>query len=261
MERFLARLERRFGGIAVENLSSLIAGGMAIALVLSMLRPEFKSLLVLDLDAVRHGQVWRLVSYLFLPRDTSLVWALFDIYMVWMIARALETHWGAFKFNAYYAFGMMGAMVAAWITGQGFGNFALNLSMFFAYATLFPDFEFMIFFILPVKVKWLALLAVAFTVFEFFSFGVSGKAALVAAYGNYFLFFGGTLLALVRRRRSAISQSERRRSFRPPAEVIARGRACAICGANETDGADIRVCSCEKCGGPRNLCLPHARNH
>ncbi len=254
-------MERRFGRLAIENLSSLIAGGMAIALVLTLLRSEFKSLLVLDLDAVRHGQVWRLVSYLFLPRDTAPIWAIFDIYIVWLIARALETHWGAFKFNAYYLFGMVGATLAAWLSGEGVGNLALNLSMFFAFATLFPDNEFMIFFVLPVKVKWLALITVAFTVFQFFSVGVAGKAALVAAYGNYFLFFGGTLVALLRRRRTTIAQADRRTSFRPPREVVTKGRACALCGANESDGADIRVCSCEKCGSPRNLCLPHARNH
>lgn len=260
MERFLARLERRFGRFAIENVGTFIAGGMAIVFVLSLIRPEFVSMLYLDLGLVRRGQLWRLVSYLFLPRSTSPIWVLLDIYMVWLIARALEVHWGAFKLNVYYFVGMLGAMAAAWITGGGEGNWALNLSMFFAYATLFPENEFLIF-IIPVKVKWLALIAAAFTAYSFLGLDPSGKAALIAAFANYFVFFGGTLFALLRNRRVSIAQAERRQSFRPPRQVVREGRTCAICGASETDGADIRVCSCEKCGQPRTLCLPHARNH
>lgn len=264
-------MERRFGRLAIENLTLLIVGGMAAVFVLTLLRPSFEDALTLDLAQVRRGQVWRLVTYLFLPPTHSIVWAIFGLYWLWMVGSALENEWGSFKFNAYYLVGMIGTTVAAWATGSAESNSYLNLSLFFAFATLFPDYQLLLFFVLPVRVKWLALLSAIGLVAGFVLGSWATRGAILAALSNYFLFFSGTLVARLRQRNQAVRQAARRESFRPPPTLMdtsqaagqAMGaRSCAICGVKEVDGADIRVCTCEKCGGsPRNLCLEHARNH
>jgi hypothetical protein len=86
------------------------------------------------------------------------------------------------------------------------------------------------------------------------------RAGIIAAMSGYFLFFSGTLLDILRRRNLQVRQAARRVSLGPPPDPVA-SRVCAICGKTQEDGADIRVCSCAKCGGPRSLCLEHARNH
>ncbi len=260
MDRLLARLERRLGKYAVENVPFLIVGGMAAVYVLCMARPEFEGLLTLDLGMVRHGQVWRLVTYLFIPTSHSILWILFELYWVWLIGSNLDAEWGAFKFNVYYLVGMIGTTVAAALTDGTGGNLYLNMSLFLAFATLFPDYQIFLFLLLPVKVKWLAWVDAALLAYALVTGGWSTRAAVIAALANYLLFFGGTIWQTWRGRNLQVRQAARRASNRPPAPATG-GRACAICGAREDDGADIRVCSCDKCGGPRTLCLPHARNH
>jgi membrane associated rhomboid family serine protease len=221
MDRLLARLERTIlGRLAIERLTMFIVGGMAIAYVLCRARPEFLLQLYLIPQLVP-TQPWRLVTFLFLPPQRSEIWVLLALYFTYLIGSSLEQEWGALKFNVYYLLGAVGTAAAAWITGSPYvTNEYLNLSLFFAFATIFPDYEIR-------------------------------------------LFFAGHIAALAKGRRMLVRQAARRAEQRPQAtEREADTRACAICGAKQDDGADIRVCSCEKCGGvPRQLCLEHARNH
>ena len=261
MDRILARLERRFGRFAIGNLTTFIVLGMAIVFMMSMVRPDVIERLALDMRAVRRGEVWRLVTYLFIPRSLSFFWILFTLGWVWMLGNGLEGQWGAFKFNVYYLLGMLGTTFAAVLTGQALGNYYLNLTLVFAFATLAPDYEVLLL-ILPVKMKWLAWLSVAFLAKDVLLGDWAVRAAIAVAMLNYLLFFAPALAAVVGGKERRRAQAVQRASWGPP--PAAATRACAICGAREDDGADIRVCPCEKCkatGGPRTLCLEHARNH
>ena len=263
MDRLLARLERTFlGRLAIERLTTFIVGGMAITYVLCQVRPEFQERLLLRRELVL-TQPWRLVSFLFVPPERSLIWVFLALYFTWLIGTNLEQEWGALKFNLFYFLGAVGTAAAGFITGAAQDNLFLNTSLFFAFATLFPDYEIRLFFVLPVKVKWLGMISAALVLFQFVMGGVGEKVAIGAVFANYLLFFGGHILALVRGRRMMVRQAARRAEQRPQAtEREEDVRVCAICGAKQVDGADIRVCSCEKCGGvPRQLCLEHARNH
>lgn len=263
MDRLLARLERTFlGKLAIERLTTFIVGGMAITYVLCLARPEFELQLVLIPQLIT-TQPWRLVTFLFLPPQTSMIWVLFSLYFTWLIGSNLEHEWGPLKFNLFYLLGAIGTAAAGIITGTAQTNIYLNLSLFFAFATLFPDYEIRLFFILPVKIKWLGMLSAAFIVYQFAVGEMSTRAAIIVVFANYLLFFAGHIAALVKGRRTLVRQAARRAEQRPQAtEREADVRACAICGAKQEDGADIRVCSCDKCGNvPRQLCLDHARSH
>jgi membrane associated rhomboid family serine protease len=268
MDRLLARLERTLGRFAIERLITFIVGGMAIVFLLSQAKPEFLSYLRLDPSRALK-EPWRFVTYLFIPPSDSTIWVLFALYWTWLIGANLEQEWGAFKLNVYYLIGALGTTAAAWITGEPQANFWLNTSLFFAFATVFPNYEIYVFFIIPIRVKWLALLTLAFVGLNFFAGDIGVKAAIAVALGNYLLFFAGHLLALARGQQLQMRQAVRRTQFRPAktertsdvGSAASASRACAICGARQDEGADIRVCSCEKCGGPRELCLEHARNH
>jgi membrane associated rhomboid family serine protease len=262
MDRLLARLERRLGRFAIERLTLYIVGGMAIVFVMSLAKPDFVTRLHLDWELVKRGQVWRLVTYLFIPEGDRW-WILLQLYFLWLIGSNLENEWGAFKFNAFYFLGMLGTTVAAAIVGVA-GNTWLNMTLFLAFATLFPDYEILLFFIVPIRVKWLALVSAGFLVYSAVVGGWPTRAAILAGVANYLVFFAGHLLGLMKDRSLQVKQAARRASMRPQASSSPNlgRRSCAICGRREEDGADIRVCSCEKCGGqPRTLCLEHARNH
>ena len=263
MDRLLARLERTFfGRLTIEQLTTFIVGAMAVAYVLCLVRPEFRDVLMFDPRLLK-TQPWRVVSFLFVPPETSMIWVFFSLYWTWMVGTNLENEWGAFKFNTFYIVGALGTIAAAFISGAATGNEFLNLSLFLAFATIFPDYTIRLFFLIEIKVKWLALLSAGFMVFRAIDGGFGERMAIVASFANYFLFFGGHLVAMAQGRRLVVRQAARRAQQRPQAEEREEeSRACAICGAKAEDGADIRVCSCEKCGGvSRQLCLEHARNH
>jgi hypothetical protein len=259
MDRLLARLERRFGEYAIGNLTGIIVAGMAAAFLLGMVRPDLIGMLTLDIDSVEHGQVWRLFTYLFLPRTTSILWIFFSLGFVYYIGSSLEAHWGSFQFNVYYLAGMAGTLGAGFLTHGEQTNYWLNMSLMLAFGTLFPEEEIRFFFI-GIPAKWLALVDAAYMVFGLVTGDWAERAGIVAAMSGYFLFFSGTLIRLLRSRNLAVRQAALRVSLTgPPSPPV--GRVCAICGASQDEGADIRVCTCDKCGTPRALCLVHARNH
>lgn len=270
MERLLARLERRIGRFAIPNLTFWIVGGMALTFIVIYMKPEAIEYFVLD-RALAPKQPWRFVSYLFLPSSFQLIWIIFSLYWTWLIGTNLESEWGSFKLNVYYLIGVVGTTAAAWITGLPQTNIWLNTSLFFAFATIFPDYEILLFFIVPIRVKWLALFTAAGIAYYLFEGDNGVRAAIAVALANYFVFFGGHLVALAKGQRLQMKQAVRRSAFRAPvrerdderrSEAPANDRVCAICGKRQSDGADIRVCNCEKCGGvARELCLEHARNH
>lgn len=264
MDRLLARLERRLGRFAIPNLMYYIVGGMAIVWVLGMARPGFIDALRLDLDAIRHGQVWRLVTFMFIPPETSPIFIILMLYWTWMIGANLEGEWGAFKLNLYYLLGALFTIVVAAFAGPS-GNTWLNLSMYLAFATLFPDFQIYVMWVIPIRVKWVGMLIGAGLIVGFALGDWSARGAILAGVANYLIFFTGHFVDLLKRRNLVVRQTARRTSLSPPPAVeraAKSARVCAICGKSEADDADIRVCTCEKCGGkPRNLCLEHARNH
>jgi hypothetical protein len=270
MDRLLARLERRLGRYAIENVATYIVGGMGLVFLLVVMRPELLRLIVLSPQEVAHGQVWRLVSYVFIPpytdfdlRPFTLLFLVFTLQIAWTIGSSLEAEWGAFKLNVYYVVGMLGTTVAAFVTRGAQANAFLNLSLLLAFATLFPEYEILLFFIIPIRMRWIGWLAFAFTCYAFAMGEWVERGGIIAALSNYLLFFWGDIARVIRG--GARVQARQKRSSAPPPRAL-EGRVCAICGAREGDGADIRVCSCEKCKGAtggqvRTLCLEHARSH
>lgn len=265
MERLLGRLERRFGRYAVPNLILFIVGGTAIVWALALSKPEFEWRLMLDWHAVRRGELWRLLTFVFIPPPVSGIWLLFYLYFTWWVGSSLEQHWGAFKFDLYYLAGTV-AMIAAsavagrmantWIGGSNVGLLAL------AFATVFPDVEIYVLLFIPVRAKWLGAIGAAWLAYMFASGGFATRAGIVAEAATYALFFGAHWSRVLQGQRVVARQQARRASMEPSAQPVFGKRQCALCGAREADGADIRVCSCEKCGGtPRLLCLEHARKH
>jgi membrane associated rhomboid family serine protease len=262
MDRLLARLERRLGRFAVPNLIMYVVAGMAIVWVLAKVRPEVLWRLDLDMAEVHRGQLWRLVTFLFIPTSMSDITFLITLSFTWWVGTSLEQHWGSFKFNVYYLVGAVGTILAAAVVGpSSTSNFLLNMSLFMALATLFPDVEILLFFILPVRAKWLGFIDAALLVFFFVVGDWSERAAVVAAVANYTIFFSGHWSGFFRSQALQAKQRARLDEFQGSKPQAHGNRVCAICGAREADGADIRVCSCEKCGGPRALCLEHARKH
>jgi hypothetical protein len=163
------------------------------------------------------------------------------LWFLWFIGEGLERAWGPFRLTLYFVVGMIGTTMAAFFFGSNFSNGMLITSLFFAFARFYPDEVIYILFILPVKIKWLAWIYAAFLMLGFFLGPNSYRAALIASFINYFIFFGPEIIHQARHRHDV---STRRRRFeahsRSPTETLHR---CAVCGATELSdpNLDFRV--------------------
>ena len=237
----LDKLERRVGFIAVPGLIRIIVTFNALVFGLVLLNPGFESYLALDMERIRAGEVWRLVTYIFVPQIQHFLWVAIALWFLWFIGDGLERAWGPFRLTLYFLVGMLGTTLAALVTDAQFSNRMLFTTIFFAFAFFYPDEVIYLFFILPVKIKWLAWVYAAFLLFGFVVQTNSYRLGLIAALSNYFIFFGPQMFHQARNRQSIASRRKRfevqTRSAQEPLHK------CATCGATELSdpNLDFRV--------------------
>jgi membrane associated rhomboid family serine protease len=239
--RWLDTLERRFGYLGIPGLIRIIVAFSALVFLLVRLNPDFISALDLNPERLRHGEIWRLVTYIFIPQTFSFLWIIFVLWFLWFIGDGLEHAWGPFRLTLYFLVGMIGTTAAALFFGSNFSNTMLIASLFYAFARFYPDQVIYVLFILPVKIKWVAWVSAAFLLLGFFVNSNSYRMATVAALSNYLIFFGPEIVYQARHRHEV---SSRRRRF----EVQSRSETeplhkCAVCGATELSdpNLDFRV--------------------
>ncbi len=256
-------LEKRLGKYAIPQLITYIVGINALVYILSYAMPQSAAIRKLWLDPQRilQGEVWRLITWIFIPPSSSLIWIFFILYFYYMIGIGLEREWGSFRFNLYYFAGMLATVLAAFITGQGTTAIYLNLSLFLAFAALYPHYEILIFFILPVKVKYLAWLNWAFIAYTILTAPPADKAAAAVSVSNYVLFFGRDILSTIRNRGSAIQRKKSFvRSFYAPSQKGSIHK-CTTCGMTEDDDITMEFRYCATCEGDYEYCMNHLKMH
>lgn len=150
---------------------------------------------------VLKGEIWRLITYIFIPPQSSIFLILFVLYLYFIIGNSLEYEWGSFKLNIYYLIGMIGSIFIAMLTGYSDATY-LNLSLFLAFAYLFPNHEVRLFFIFPIRVKYLAYLYWIFIMLTMVFGSLSSQVAALVSVSNYFLFFGFEILKNIKTRRN-----------------------------------------------------------
>ena len=197
-------LERRLAPFAVPNLMKIIVFGQAAVYLLTWLWPvslgggSLVSLLALTRAGLFRGQIWRLVTFLFVPTSSSPIFLLISLYFYWFIGTRLEAYWGKVRFCLFYLIGALGAVLAALITGYA-GNTYLNLSIFFAYASVWPEEQVLLFMIVPVRMKYLALLDAALYLISFIRGGAAARVTILLCLANVALFVGGNWLSLLKK--------------------------------------------------------------
>src|SRR5256714_13081922 len=152
---WLDRLERRFDFLAVPGLIRIVIGFTALVWALMWLNPNLRFALDLDPARIRHGELWRLVTYIFIPQTPSL-WVVLALWFLWFIGEGLERAWGPFRLTLYFLVGMIGTTLAAVVSNSQFSSQMLFTTLFFAFAHFYPEEIIYLFFILPLKVKWIA---------------------------------------------------------------------------------------------------------
>jgi hypothetical protein len=256
----LSKLERLLGRFAITNLSLYLIIGQVFFWGLAMMISFDLGNIALLPVAVLAGEVWRLFTFLLVPPNAHPVFIAFAWYIFYIMGTALEHYWGAFRFCAFIGIGWLLTAAVSFATPLTYGsNVFLAGSVFLAFAYLNPDFELMLFFILPVKIKWLALL-------QWIGYGYvlvvgpwSGRFAVLAATGNFLLFFSSDILSQIRtgRRRMTHQASV----FAASSDEHEPRHRCRICGKTDLSDPKMDFRYCSKCGGNQCYCSDHIFNH
>ena len=264
IERFCAK-HPNFG---IPRLMLYVAIGNAAFWLLGVVNARLWPYLVFDPYLVLHGQVWRLISFAFIPPSTGML-ALIAIYFYYWIGSTLEQYWGTPQFTIYFFTGIILTVLYGFliyfITGVSIPITAeyVYLSMFFSFAVLFPDMQVLLFFVIPVKMKWLAILDAAFFVYGILTASFPMNLLPVVAVLNFFLFCGGDLLRMLPRRPSAKTVNFRRESERIRREQRDQlyRHKCAVCGRTDVTNPELEFRYCSRCAGYHCFCQDHINNH
>ncbi|MEX2170633.1 MAG: hypothetical protein WD851_15060 [Pirellulales bacterium] len=261
--KWMKRLERRFGRYAVPNIVPALVVGQIVVYGLSYWEslqgrpPKILETIWLLPDRVLAGEVWRVFTFLIQPPQVPLIWLLLGWYLLYMYSSVLERDWGVFKFNLYLLIGWIATVaVSFFIPPFTATNAYLYTSLFLAFAQLYPDFTFMIYFVLPVKAKWLALLTWLTFAIAIFEGGWPQFWLVLATVADFLLFFAGSLWRYVRHR-------QRRHRFEKmaPTAKKAMSHECRVCGLTSDMAPKVSFRYCSQCSGQQCYCPDHIRSH
>lgn len=268
---FLNKLERRFGRYAIPNLMLYIIIINAAGFVSSLFYPRFLYYTCWSMNAILHGQVWRLVTFIMTPFEEDIFSFLLYALVYYSIGNALERTWGAFRFNLYVFTGLFGHILAGVLVYFLFhvdmllmSTSYLNMSLFLALAMTYPDTQFLLFFLIPIKAKWMAAVSGIFLAAEFVRGDMTSRVTIIMSLINFILFaFLNRNLA----NRSNLKDVKRRREFRQKMRQAQYEAArkpmhkCVVCGRTDKDFPDLEFRYCSKCDGAYEYCMEHLYTH
>ena len=190
MNNWLNRLERKYGRYSIPNLTNILVAGQILVLAIELFVDRtITGWLGLNRFLLLQGQVWRVISFVFIPfSGGSILSVVLGIYFTWFVGTALEREWGDFRFNLYVLLGMAGAWLACLLTGSA-DTYCLSLSLLLAFAMLYPELQVLLFFVIPIRVKYFGIFAAVLWVFSFLGASLPGKLDYLLSMLNVWLFF------------------------------------------------------------------------
>ena len=277
---FLNKMERKYGRYAIHNLTKYMIGCYAIGYILvyfgQMFGGNFFQYLLLSPYHIMHGQIWRIVSWILIPPSSSnIIFVLIMLSFYYYLGTALERTCGAFRYNVYILGGMLctviGAFILYFISGQNemlslingmsFSTYYINLSIFLAFAMNYPDMEVLFMMIIPIKIKYLALLDVAYLLYDLIRGGWGTRTVIIASLLNFIIYF----LMTRNYRRISPQEIHRKQQFKkavhPQMTPGGTRHKCAVCGRTEKDGEHLEFRYCSKCNGNYEYCQDHLFTH
>lgn len=303
---FIYKLERKFGRFAIKNISLVLIICYGIGYAISYIKPELLTYFTLDPYAIIHGQVWRLFSWIVIPpSETNIFFAAMMMFFYFSVGTTLERTWGAFQYNLYLFSGMFFTIIGSFLlmafcyifksddfitlsysvgdnvlygkaaffryASGSFSTYYVNMSIFLAYATTFPDNRVLLMFFIPVKIKILGIIYGAVLVFEIISAVVMGgygsyvvPFVIGSSMLNFLIFFFTTrkYIRMNRQQRKIHNEFKRKvREHKLDEKLGVAKHKCAVCGKTENDGDDLVFRYCSKCNGAYEFCQEHLYTH
>ena len=301
---------RRF---VIPNLTLWLIAGYVVGYIISMVNSSFLYWLSLDPYKILHGQVWRLITWVIIPPNMlgsdplGLLFVLLMLFCCYSIGNILERAWGTVKYNIFIFTGIALAIVCAFIylliirfSGSyeafvamenanmamdwfAFSTYYINVSIYIVFAMTYPNDIVRLYFVIPIKMKWLGIVDTIYLIYIFLIGYTPEKAAVVAALLNCLIFYlsnirGKTLNPYQIHRRNSFNRAYRQgmsnagrtrntggiTSSTTDVKMNPRSQTrhkCAICGKTEVSDPDMEFRYCSKCAGSYEYCSTHLFTH
>lgn len=280
--KFIDKLERKFGRFGIPNLTIYMIVCYVIGYALMIVNPGILNWLSLEPAYILRGQVWRLVTWVLYPPSTSgVLWfAIAVLFFYYPIGTSLERTIGTFKYTLYILSGVIFTILGAFIlyfllggnvlVGNVFSTYYISLSTFLAYAMCYPDMQVLLMFIIPVKMKWMAIFYVVIVVYEMIQYVMAGAwylvIPIVASLLNFIIFYFGTKDLSRYNPKEIHRRNEFRRAMEPQGRMKSGSGSvtkhkCAICGRTELDDPNLEFRFCSRCNGNYEYCQDHLFTH
>ena len=280
--KFIDKLERKFGRFGIPNLTIYMIVCYVIGYALMIVNPGILNWLSLEPAYILRGQVWRLVTWvLYLPSTSGVLWfAIAVLFFYYPIGTSLERTIGTFKYTLYILSGVIFTILGAFIlyfllggnvlVGNVFSTYYISLSTFLAYAMCYPDMQVLLMFIIPVKMKWMAIFYVVIVVYEMIQYVMAGAwylvIPIVASLLNFIIFYFGTKDFSRYNPKEVHRRNEFRRAMEPQGRMKSGSGSvtkhkCAICGRTELDDPNLEFRFCSRCNGNYEYCQDHLFTH
>ncbi len=287
------KLERKFGKYAVPHLTAVLICCYIVGYLLQLMNSDIVYYMRLEPALILQGQIWRLITWIIIPPSSLSIWTFIMLFFYFSIGTSLERVWGDFRYNVYILGGMLITILAAFVCyfifgssismGSAFSTYYICMSIMLAYAATFPDAQVLLYFVFPVKMKWLGWIygaLLAYDVLTYVRAVLSGITiawiyviAILASLANFVIFF------FLNRRNNHVhlnhEQRTARKQFRQASgssrpsgstEAANQGRVvprhrCDICGRTDVSNPELEFRYCSKCNGAHEYCSDHLFTH
>ncbi len=283
-------LRRKLEKYAIPNLTLYLIICYGIGYLMQYLVPAGYQYLMLDPFLVLKGQVWRLVTWILIPPDSSnIFFVLITLYLYYSLGGLLERIWGTYKYNVYLFSGLLFTILGAFVlcgysvlmgaqptmytglyvlnngSAVYFGQFStyyINMSIFLACAASIPDVQVLLMFLFPIKVKWLGIVYGIILLVNCIQGGIATWIVVIFSLLNFLVFF----LRSKGKMHLSVGQIKRQQEFHQKMRAAGQTKGitrhkCAVCGRTELDGDDLEFRFCSKCNGNYEYCQYHLFTH
>lgn len=261
----------------IPNLMLYISLGSALVYLFSQFSGNYilYYYLAFDRELILQGQLWRLISYPLTYGTNSLLLTAISLFCYYSLGRAMEHVWGTLKFNLFYLSGVLMMDIFCMIFGGRAAVTYLNLSLFLGYATMYPNAQFLLFFIIPVRAWIFALVDLALVLLSLITDPFPANIFSVISLANYFLFFGKDVLNVIpltwRIKLGRASAGKAKKATGPKVVIFTNTKThpetppyshrCTVCGRTDISDPELEFRYCSRCNGYYCYCQDHINSH
>lgn len=268
---WISKLERKFGRFAISRLTLLLIGSNAIGYLIAYTMPHLLLYLTLEPMLILRGQIWRLVTWIIVPTGGNIISVVIMLFFYYSIGTAMEKTWGDFRYNLYIFSGILFTVIGAFLLyffvgGYGYGMYFsvyyVCISIFLAFAASYPDMEVLLYFVIPLKVKWLALIDVVYMVYSLIRGNLPLRVSIIASLLNFVVFFFSSRNFRPYTPKERARKRKYKQQMRPKMTYANGARhRCAVCGRTDLDHPELEFRFCSKCNGNYEYCQDHLFTH